>query len=393
MASFVDQFALNLRQGAPTLKRALSAEAISIQERNLKAALLRNWHSLPTLEAHPLPTIFAVDGSSAIRHLNNGWSVIIAQALAVGPEYEEPLVDVRFVRSSLSDDSLFRLSGLLMRSLELKVALTAALNARGGLLCLDGSLQTGIPHCLYPLDIPGERDLPLSVLETYLDLVKTCQERGIMLIALSKTSTASFFVEALVHMASAKQLETDVDLSSDPDRQALLSDAEVIFRWTSDPGYSTPLMLGVHGLGHRRAQLLQRPEAIATAFEGSKHLAPSLCLALLRRLQDSPATLAFHLRLRAGEESLRVDIPASLLGLPYTLSDFYLHWGTAGDALPALAPILASHGGPTVYHAAAYVADRLVRLTNRMVDGPYLAIMRQNLGQYIQYNRSQRRFS
>lgn len=384
MASFLDQFAQQMRQVAPQLRDALSGEARNAQERKLKEAVVGHWRPLPAIEPGLYPPTYAVDGSSAVRQLNFGWTVVIAQALVVGPAFEHSLLDHRFVRSAISDDSISRLRSLLMRHLELKAALKAAVAApSGSCLCLDGSFQTDIPHYLYPLDVPrylypadngDDRHLPLTLLEAYLDLLETCQERGIMLIALSKTSTATFLVEAIRHMPDRDQLEAEVDLSGDDQQQALPSDVEALFRWTSHAGYSTPLLLGVHGFGKRRAELLQRPEAT------------------LRRLQGSSAALAFHLRLRAGEEPLRVDVPASLLGLPYRLTDFYLRWGAEADALPALGPILASHGGSTVYNAAAYVADRLVRLTNQMVDGPYLALLRQNLGQYIQYNRSQRRF-
>ena len=387
MASFLQQFAQRIRKDAPGLRGAFSEEARNAEEQVLKEAVIRHWHPLPALDPAPYQPTYAVDGSSAIRHLNNGWSVIISQALAVGPEYELPKVDVRFRRSAIRDTTLFRYTGLLMRSLELGAALEAAAVADGGVLCLDGSFQTDIPHWLYPIDIHGERDLPLKLLESYLDLLDACRERGIMLIGLSKTSTATFLIEAATQMERSDQLEPDVQLMSEEDDQAVPSDAEAIWRWTQEAGFSTPVVLGVYGFGHRRSQLVQEPEAIAGAFGGSKKR-----LALLRRLQGSSPTVCFYLRLQAGEEPLRVDVPAVMLGLRQSTIDFYLRWARPDDVLPALRTIVASYGGATVYNAAVYVADRLVRLSNQMVDGPYLSVIRQNLGQYVQYNRSQRRF-
>jgi len=94
---------------------------------------LRYDYMTPALESNNAQTnfipsgtgslVFATDGSQAIRHFNNGWSLIVCHALCIGPEFESPSVDVRFVRSTLPDSVLRRYAGLLMRYLEVRAAL------------------------------------------------------------------------------------------------------------------------------------------------------------------------------------------------------------------------------------------------------------------------------
>jgi hypothetical protein len=67
--------------------------------------------------------VYATDGSQAIRHFNNDWSLIVGHALCIGPHFESPSVDARFVRSTLPDSVLTRYAGLLMRHLEVRAAL------------------------------------------------------------------------------------------------------------------------------------------------------------------------------------------------------------------------------------------------------------------------------
>lgn len=114
---------------------------------------------------------------------------------------------------------------------------------------------------------------------------------------------------------------------------------------------------------------------------------------LLIRLSIAPAIGTFYVRLAAGDDALRVDALAStfgsndlrLLGFTRTLVPYT-------TALPLVQKLLSNYGGYSVYHAALYVVDKEVRLNAATVDHIYLSVLRRQLGQPIQYDRSTRRF-
>jgi hypothetical protein len=390
VATFVDQFAACVQRERVRLALAFGPDVLDDDERLLRDALRSVWQPLPSPGSGAPRRAFAVDGSQAIRHFSNGWSAIVCHALCVGPGLEVPTVDVRFVRSSLPEAILNRYAGLMMRLLELRAALSQVAAARGSVLCLDGSLHTALPHLLYPLDVDGEEDLPLQVLASYLDLQAACREQGVLLLSLAKTSTGAFLGEALMRLRAVNRLPGDIDLDDEP-LPPLPTDAEALFRWTDEAGYSRPLVLGSYGFGRRRGQLLRAPAALTRGFQRAAGEMADY-QALLARLADAPATLSIYVRLRQRDDALRIDVPAYAVGLPDRIRDTYLRWSDEAELGAALGHLVGSYGGRSVYHAALYVADRLVRLSNEMVDQAYLSIIRAQLGAFVQYDRSRRRF-
>ena len=390
MSSFTESFARQVRQQKTVVARAFSTAALSEMEETLRERLAQRWHALPAAARHRSP-VFASDGSEAVRHFNNGWLVLVAQALLVGPDCQEPLSAVRFVRAGLPEPVTTRYAGLLMRRLELQAALQALPRAAGGILCTDGSLWAGIPHLLYSLAVDGEADLPLALLEAYLDLLDACERDDVLLFGIAKTSVASTLAEALLTM-------NDVDvLPAEPDPPLTIADpcdAEILFRWAGDTGFTQPLVLGVHALGQRRRGFLGSLEEISRGFEaaGGQQYGRAERVRLLERLRESSALLTVHVRLSPTEETLRVDLPARALGLAQRLGDLYLGWASPEYGREVAAYLLASYGGPRVYNAPIYVADQLVRLSGSLMDGAYLAVLRDVLGEYVQYDRSRRRF-
>ncbi len=114
---------------------------------------------------------------------------------------------------------------------------------------------------------------------------------------------------------------------------------------------------------------------------------------VLERLFNAPAIGTFYVRMAPGDDALRVDALAStfgrgdlhLLGFTRTLVPYT-------TALPLLQHLLGEYGGFSVYHAALYVVDKEVRLHAATVDHIYLSVLRRQLAQPIQYDRSTRRF-
>jgi hypothetical protein len=390
MPAFIEQFAAGVQNERERLAFAFGPSAADRQEEALRTAIRAAWRPLSASSTAPLRPAFATDGSQAIRHFNNGWTMVVCHALCVGPGYESPSVDVRFVRSGVPDSILTRYAGLLMRLLEVRAALDNVDRAAGGVMCLDGSLHAMLPHLIYPVAVDEASDLPLLLLESYLDLIDACSANDVLLVSLSKTSTGSFLGEALLRLDDPHGLPGNVDLFNDP-LPPMPTDMEVLYRWTDGAGYSRPLVLGSQGFGHRRGQLLSAPEQLIGAF-GSGGRSYGDRLALLNRLASAPATVSAYVRMRPEEDPLRIDLPAPSVGIDDRIRDTYLRWADSADLAEVRAHLSGAYGGRSVYHAALYVADQLVRLNNATVDTAYLSIIRAQFGAYVQYDRSRRRF-
>jgi hypothetical protein len=390
--AFIEQFALCVQREHERLSSLFSSDVANDEERELQSGIRHAWRPLWAAPAGRPRPAYASDGSQAIRHFNNGWSAIVCQSLCVGPHFESPAVDLRFLRSTTPDAVLGRYAGLVMRLLEVRSALEHVERAAGGVMCLDGSLQAALPHLLYPLALKDAHDLPLAVLETYLDLLDACARHDVLLLSLSKTSTSSFLGESMLRLSDVPLLPADVDLDQDEDLlPELPSDTEIVFRWAAGAGSSRPVVLGSYGFGNRRGQLLRAPDELARAFTLSD--SPfSARVDLFKRLADAPASVGLYARLRDHEDAVRVDVPAPSVGLQDRIRDVYLRWGDDAQVGELLGHLMGSYGGPSVYHAALYVVDRLVRLHNAAVDTAYLSVIRSQFGAFVQYDRSRRRF-
>lgn len=369
MPTFADKFARLVMARRDQFERTFTEEATTADEEALKERVQAAWHSLPSGADASRGGSFAVDGSQASRALANGAFMAISQALMIGPEFEETDVSLELVRGTPGQQELDRFADLLRQRLELGLALKHVERARGGTLYLDGTLH-GQMRILDrgPLRVEGHEELPRRVTETYLDLLDRAEAEGVLALGVSKTSRESLLSECL---------SQEIGLSG----AAKIPDAEMLYRWTKGPGFTTPLLLGSRDLGQTAETAMREAESPRGESESLK-----------ARLAKAPAILAFHVRLAAGEDTLRIDLPAPSAGLPQRVGD--LDWRLADPE--AVAPVLRllrdGHGGLNVYNAMLYIVDKQVRLHERTVAGSYLAIVRNITGKRVQVDRSRRRF-
>ena len=430
MASFIDLIAERIYQRREEFLAGLSSKPGTEVEHLLSAEIQSHWHSLAPENLvnmqQPMPLVGAVDGSRAVRALNIGADWIIAQSLLIGPEgLRLSAVDTLLLRGEIERPAVDRCASLLMRSLELNLALDFVRSGAGNVLLLDGSLYADLPYLLYNLAIGGYEDLPLRVLEQYLELFDLCQKNDVLLLGIAKSTRSTVLGRAILdgssslsdsafHQADAlHKLEADVEESFGGDsagvyrqqyassdlKQGLPSDGELLYRWTKGCGLTDPVLLGSASFGHESAlaaaklasrakQALQEPRPTTTQDRIQERLSP-----IQERLLAAPAIGTFYVRLSLGEDVLRVDTLASTFGrddihllefahmlVPYTM------------ALPIVQHLQHGYGGLSVYNAALYVVDREVRLHAQTVDHVYLPILRHKLGYPVQYDRSTRRF-
>jgi hypothetical protein len=397
MLTFVELFARSLTAEVGQVRSHFSDQVLDGEQR-LRTALLQRWLPYSLEPFASSPSAFATDGSQAIRHFSNGWSVIVAQAILVGPGIELPLVEVRLLHSHLGERVLQRYADLLMRHLELRVALDAIDQISGSVLCIDGSLGAMLAPILYTLtvaqppldgidadsiDEPGRyATLATQVLAAYVDLMSACRERRIHLLSMAKATTSTVLASALA------ELDDGLPEDGGPFSSVKPSDGEMLYRWARGAGYTQPLLIGRRLFGASSPKDPVKVAQDSLRRQGEKQ---TQALSVMDQLPDLPAIITSYIRPRPGEDALRIDVPAWVAGLPDQI-DAPSQWLPTEAGASTVQCLATAYGGPHVYNAALYVADRQVRLRRGLMDGPYLALLRRELGPELRYDRSTRRF-
>lgn len=358
MPNFTDKLAQIVQEHYSDFHSTFSEEALTPQEKILKERMGEIWNILPESSSLNLPDSYAVDGSQATRTLANGAFLVICQALIIGPNFEDTSVAIELVRGSAGQQDLDRFADLLRQKQELSLALRHASRLSGKILLLDGTLH-GQMRIMDrgPLHLEGYENLPEQVLGIYLDLLEQIEENKIQALGISKTSRESLLMKPLLK-------------GTDLENPVKIPDSEILYRWTRNPGFTSPLLLGIRG---------REPSDSEEKY-------------LVERLRKAPAILAFHTRLASQEDTLRVDLPASALGFPERALEAECEFIQTDPILPVVKYLRATHGGPNVYNALLYIVDKEVRLHQKTVTGAYMAILRDITGEQIVLDRSKRRF-
>lgn len=359
-------------------------------ESALREAIKAHWQGgLPDGATSPLDC-FAVDGSDAMRGFDNGTFLVVSHALLAGPNVEQSATNVTLQRETLSSDSRERLRGLLTRALEIRLALEHVAACGGGTLYLDGSIYAQLGHLIYPYEATEHADIPLVLLEHYLDLIDACRLHNVQLVALSKTTRGHLLAHAFLpdddgpaQLLPSRQRANDVNIPSD---------GEALARWTHGSGQTYPCLVGWEAFGDRASQFVQAPESLIRAFERAG-VESSRTQTALERLRRMPAVWASYARLEDSDDPIRIECLADTL-MPDcpTVTDFSLRIEPVGLGREILAQAIADHTTPRLYNTGLYVADRLVRLARATVDDKYLPLLREALQVPLRLNRSERRF-
>lgn len=417
MPAFTDKFISELESQRAHFRAVFSSDVSTPLEERLAPRIAANWHPLPAPSTQdPAPTVqhqapstqhptpYAIDGSEASRNFSNASWLLICQGLLLGPDVEVPSLELRLVPGNVPSSVVDSYCGRLMRWLELRLALDHIGRLAGHSLLLDGSLYSTLPHLLYPLealrgqgDMPcaKDADLPIRVLEAYLDLFDACRKQDVLLLGISKTTQDRVLTHTLTHLPDDLD-RISVDMAEHlellPDSR-IPPDAEALDRWTERaPGFSTPVLLGMYSFGRFRETLMSDPSRIAESFAGSSEYSRARLESIVERLQRAPAIATFHVRFADADDCIRVDVPAYAIGCGDSILNLSSGLGPLEPLEPILRLLQSCYGGPTVYNAPLYAVDRQVRLSNDVVDGPFLSILRSVVKPDIRYNRSARRF-
>jgi hypothetical protein len=242
---------------------------------------------------------------------------------------------------------------LLMRSLEAFVASEAAGAvveeglAGESILWVDGSLYADLSHMA---GAPGQVrwgggvERAGTLMRTTAALLHLAEQSDLWLVGIGKTQRAGFLTDALSAAQGGPQAPPDGRADLGEDR---LGDGELLA--VAPAGWSWPLIL-----------------------DGTRF--PLLSTAAATALRDCPAIVSCYLRPHPADLPLRVDIPASAVGLddrllPLDPARSWPAWVPDPEAVrPVVEAVLASYGGVRAYNAPLYAVDRLVRLSRREVE-------------------------
>lgn len=336
----------------------------------------------------------AVDGTSHTVQLSNGAHFILAAAVASGPPPpgQRDRGDLEILPARYDDAQAASARDLLMRSLEAFVASEAAgaLVQEGlapeAVLWVDGSLYADLSHMA---GAPGQVrwgggvERAGTLLRTTAGLLHLAEHQGLWLIGIGKTQRAGFLADALSGLAPAprhgpagRRMSHDLD-DVTPGFEERLGDGELLA--VAPTGWSWPLVL-----------------------DGTRF--PLLSSAAAETFKDCPAIVSCYLRPHPADLPLRVDIPASAVGLDDRLlagtvgqpSRPWPAWVPDPDAVrPVIETVMAAYGGVRAYNGPLYAVDRLVRLSRRDVEMRYLPICARVAGlplDSLSINRGRRRF-
>ncbi len=388
MPDFMAQYLRALAEQRDVFRRLVDDAPADESENELKAAILAHWHGhLPDIAETPR-ACFAVDGSDAMRGFDNGTFLVVSHALLAGPDTEQAATSVVLQRDTLSADSRERLRGLLTRALEIGVALDHVKLFGGGTLYLDGSIYAQLGHLVYPYEAAAHAEIPLIVLERYLDLIEACRTHDVQLVALSKTTRGHLLAHAYqADQGGRSGLATQRSSEAD-----IPSDGEALARWTRGTGQTDPILVGWEAFGDRANQLVSAPSTLVRTF-GRAGVDPNRSQAAFERLRQLPAVWACYARLDETDDPIRVECLADAV-MPNAprVVDLALRVESVGLGQEVLSQAIADHTTPRLYNTGLFVADRVVRLSRATVDEKYLPLLQEVLGVPLHLNRSERRF-
>jgi hypothetical protein len=380
---FASEFIEEVRKNRTHLLHLLGRREPGEMESRLKEKLLVHWHELPQAESASLRE-FSVDSSSAARSLSNGTDLFIVRALMLGSDHSRfKKLEFDAMRGIADSDIASKLERILRDLIEIQIVVENCSKLADDLVLIDGSLYGRYTHLTRQIDVAGREHLPLLLFETMQKLFEACQKRGATVVGISKFSKTRALTNAFIEDLGYPRGASD------------MPDVEVLYRWKQgEKGFTTPLLLGEYAFRDEARSMREEPERYLRRYfpdlpEGLWEWAAGV----IAKVPQAPAIAMIHMIPDIGEQPLRIDIPATCLGMKEKILDVSPSRFTDSTAVDdILKHLLADRGGRDVYNALLYVVDQEVRLNPNVVDTVYRSILGSELEMPIEYDRSTRRF-
>ncbi len=352
-------------------------------EIKLSNQLHLHWHNLP-VPTSVYPREFSIDSSSAARTLANGIDLFVIRALLLGSDGTE-FKQLKFeLLKGIRDPTTASTFERVLRDLiEIEIVINNSDQLDEGFVMIDGNLYGRFTHMLQQLRLKGWETLPLQLLDAMLKLFDLCLEKNITLVGVSKFSKTRVLCSAML-----SELGTPV---RDPD----IMDVELLYRWKhGEEGFTTPLLLGEYAFVNEVRAMYDEPERYRKRFFGSiPQEQQDWGTEIIKQVPLAPAMIMFHLIPSKNEQPLRIDIPASCLGLNDKIMDVSPFRFVKPEIVePVVQQLTAAWGGTDVYNALLYVVDKEVRLASATMDKVYRSVLAREFDTPINYDRNTRRF-
>lgn len=356
--------------------RSLFSEPSEEERGNIGEKVKTHWHDNPSSTRLTEVSKYAVDGSRVTRQFSNGAELLVCRSLMIGgdgevsEEYKKMFVDV--YQGPGNPDLTRRYARLISHLTEIEVILENWEEIpQDSVIYIDGSIHGRYLHSLWPFRLDGREDVPLKLLQKHIELIEKAEKKDVLLVGVSKTSQVRAF---------AGEIGADAP------------DTELLYKHTSSPGTTTPILLGGYGFDPDEFEWLDRdPERFADRIF-TESVSKEEALDTIQGLADSPAIATFHVRMERNHETMRIDVPANRIGIGDKVTSCKSRIIDLDAVEEAYSHVEEDYGGGKVYNSLLYTVDELVRLKQKTVDQVYLKILRDELNTDIELTRSYRRF-
>ena len=382
---FVGEFVEEIRRKHAEFSRLLGLDERALKlESELERELNNVWCPLPTSK----PTYsneYAIDSSSASRSLSNGIEFFITRALMLGTgDFREPMLRFEMIKGSTDYSATAEFERIQRDLMEIQIISENIDKIQDeSMVLIDGNLYGRYTHLLNEINIDNWRTLPLELIEAMQNLYQTCQKRNIMLVGVSKFSKTRVLTAALKRELGYSFTAPEY------------LDVELPYRWRlGKTGYTKPLMLGTYAI--KNAESILKPTEYRNKNFGSiqDSARQKWATKILREFPGAPAIVMFHMIPKAHTQPMRIDIPASCLGITSKIMEVNpFDFIDPEYVEPVVSQLVSDFGGRDVYNALLYIVDREVRLSGKAVDTVYKSVLGAELGISLDYDRSSRRFT
>jgi hypothetical protein len=308
------------------------------------------------------------------------------------------------------------------------------------LVLLDGSLYGRITHVPISFNYPGEQDLYLRYMQTFMELLEECRKRKILILGISKDSVARHLTRILLESVKTDILkELTSALSADElDQLAQLFDTEkkqsisarsilkklpisrdqhdlvwdllyelrrprpdfsLIQAWTETSGFTTPIEpypdvpLFKYESQDPAAYVRRRFVNAYNDYERESDF-EKWAVPIMNDVFQIPTFVTFCAKLAHNDTAMRIDMPAFSVGLPTRISQ--LSSSRLLDPPPdrvteVLSTLRGEYGGLELYNVYLVKADQEARLPMRDVRTLYEPLIEKELKIPLILKRRERR--
>lgn len=444
MPSFLHIFKKELEAKENKIEQILTQGCAKDLEDDLCKKFRQYWYPLPS-EVSDVKTL-AVDSSRATRNYANGASIYIARAMALGKggNRSKELNANAFVARG-KQQKIRDFVRLKAEHLEHKVALKELGNRDYEVLLLDGSLYTRM--MTLPHDLPIEEDFMLEYKETLHQLIQKCRDENIILIGVSKDSSANFFRNNLLQELFTENLDDIVTKLVEDDISTLQKlwedlqqgdfkvfqtlhelqnkygeildeiyqlfeeyaltrvDFSLIHHLSETAGYTKPVELGpatpllrqeINKMRNNPDKYIEQRFEKSLALSKDSETLKKRGKRVLNIMLMFPTITSFHLLLDKRDSPVRIDVLSSQLDEPsyQTLDSFKERsfYEKNDDWIEYIISILkGGYAGLNTYNVLLKQVDEKVKLQQQEVDNIYEKILSNHLNLTLIHTRRYRR--